>query len=120
MIDGLALGKRPLVYSLWSLLVAFVGFIGSYTNTLFGVDLAFLAGATAAMTVTWFTFLPSFLFILVGGPLAETTHGNLKFSAPLTAITTAVAGVIFNLALFFTYHGLWPQGLSHHSNSLLH
>jgi chromate transporter len=109
MIDGLALGETtpgPLI-----MVVAFVGFIGSYTNTLFGTDLPFLAGATAAVAVTWFTFLPSFLFILAGGPLVETTHGNLKFSAPLTAITAAVVGVIFNLALFFAYHVLWPQGL---------
>ena len=110
MIDGLALGETtpgPLI-----MVVAFVGFIGSYTNTLFGADFAFLAGATAAVAVTWFTFLPSFLFILVGWPLVETTHGNLKFSTPLTAITAAVVGVIFNLALFFAYHVLWPQGLS--------
>ena len=54
--------------------------------------------------VTWFTFLPSFLFILAGGPLVESTHGNLKFTAPLTAITAAVVGVIASLALFFLVH----------------
>jgi chromate transporter len=69
-----------------------------------------LAGAVAACLVTWFTFLPSFLFILIGGPLIETTHNNLKFTAPLTAITAAVVGVILNLALFFGYHVLWPTG----------
>jgi chromate transporter len=62
--------------------------------------------------VTWFTFLPSFLFILAGGPLIETTHNDLKFTAPLTAITAAVVGVILNLALFFGYHVLWPNGFS--------
>jgi chromate transporter len=60
--------------------------------------------------VTWFTFLPSFLFILAGGPWVESTHGNLKFTAPLTAITAAVVGVIVNLAFFFAYHVLWPTG----------
>ena len=50
------------------------------------------------------------MFILAGGPLVESTHGNLKFTAPLTAITAAVVGVILNLALFFAYHVLWPQG----------
>jgi chromate transporter len=60
--------------------------------------------------VTWFTFLPSFIFILAGGPLVESTHDDLKFTAPLTAITAAVVGVILNLALFFGYHVLWPQG----------
>ena len=62
--------------------------------------------------MTYFTFLPSFIFILAGGPLIETTHGNLKFTAPLTAITASVVGVILNLALFFAYHVLWPQGFA--------
>lgn len=110
MIDGLALGETtpgPLI-----MVVAFVGFIGGYENALFGTELTFLAGAAAAGVVTWFTFLPSFLFILAGGPLVEATHNDLKFTAPLTAITAAVVGVIFNLALFFAYHILWPQGFS--------
>ena len=68
-------------------------------------------GAAAAALVTWFTFLPSFIFILAGGPFVESTHGDLKFTAPLTAITAAVVGVVLNLALFFGYHALWPQGL---------
>ena len=77
---------------------------------MFGPDSLFLAGAVAASLVTWFTFLPSFIFILAGGPLVETTHNDLKFTAPLTAITAAVVGVILNLALFFGYHVLWPKG----------
>jgi len=59
--------------------------------------------------VTFFTFLPSFIFIFLGGPLVESTHGDLKFTAPLTGITAAVVGVILNLAVFFAYHVLWPQ-----------
>lgn len=109
MIDGLALGETtpgPLI-----MVVTFVGFIGGYTQEIFGSDSAFLAGAAAATVVTWFTFLPSFLFILAGGPLVESTHGELKLTAPLTAITAAVVGVILNLALFFSYHVLWPEGL---------
>lgn len=108
MIDGLALGETtpgPLI-----MVVAFVGFVGGYVKALFGPDSLFLAGAAAAALVTWFTFLPSFLFILAGGPLVESTHGNLHLTAPLTAITAAVVGVILNLALFFGYHVLWPQG----------
>jgi chromate transporter len=61
---------------------------------------------------TFFTFLPSFMFILLGGPFIETTHGKLQFTAPLTAITAAVVGVIVNLAVFFAGHVLWPQGIS--------
>jgi chromate transporter len=92
MIDGLALGETtpgPLI-----MVVAFVGFIGAYVHPVFGPDQAFVAGALAATLVTWFTFLPSFLFILAGGPLVESTHNELKFTAPLTAITAAVVGVI--------------------------
>ena len=110
MIDGLALGETtpgPLI-----MVVAFVGFVGGYVKALFGPDMLFLAGAVAASVVTWFTFLPSFLFILAGGPLVESTHDDLKFTAPLTAITAAVVGVILNLALFFGYHVLWPEGFS--------
>ncbi|WP_034606746.1 chromate efflux transporter [Chitinimonas koreensis] len=109
MIDGLALGETtpgPLI-----MVVAFVGFVGAYVQALFGPEARFLAGAAAAALVTWFTFLPSFLFILAGGPWVESTHGDLKFTAPLTAITAAVVGVILNLALFFGYHVLWPAGI---------
>ncbi|WP_445938210.1 chromate efflux transporter [Pseudomonas sp.] len=108
MIDGLALGETtpgPLI-----MVVAFVAFVGAYLQPVFGGDSGFVSGAVAAALVTWFTFLPSFLFILAGGPLVESTHGELKFTAPLTAITAAVVGVILNLALFFAYHVLWPQG----------
>ncbi|MES2260434.1 MAG: chromate efflux transporter [Pseudomonadota bacterium] len=110
MIDGLALGETtpgPLI-----MVVAFVGFVGAYVKAVFGSDMLFAAGAVAAALVTWFTFLPSFLFILAGGPVVEATHGDLAFTAPLTAITAAVVGVILNLALFFGYHVLWPLGFS--------
>ena len=110
MLDGLALGETtpgPLI-----MVVAFVGFVGGYIQAVFGPEHLFLAGAVAASLVTWFTFLPSFIFILGGGPLIESTHNDLKFTAPLTAITAAVVGVILNLALFFGYHVLWPKGFS--------
>ncbi|KNH42859.1 chromate efflux transporter [Pseudomonas lini] len=108
MIDGLALGETtpgPLI-----MVVAFVGFVGAYVQQVFGPEHMFLAGALAATLVTWFTFLPSFLFILAGGPLVESTHNELRLTAPLTAITAAVVGVILNLACFFGYHVLWPNG----------
>lgn len=108
MIDGLALGETtpgPLI-----MVVAFVGFVGGWLKQALGPDALFLSGALAATVVTFFTFLPSFVFILAGGPLVESTHGNLKFTAPLTAITAAVVGVILSLALFFAYHVLWPHG----------
>jgi len=102
MIDGLALGETtpgPLI-----MVVAFVGFVGGWARQALGPDLLFTGAALAAAVVTWFTFLPSFLFILAGGPLVEATHGNLKFTAPLTGVTAAVVGVIASLALFFLAH----------------
>ena len=108
MIDGLALGETtpgPLI-----MVVAFVGFVGGWLKQVFGPDALFLGAAVAAAVVTFFTFLPSFVFILAGGPAVEATHGRLGFTAPLSAITAAVVGVILNLALFFAYHVLWPQG----------
>ena len=96
MIDGLALGETtpgPLI-----MVVAFVGFLG--------------AGVAGALVATFFTFLPSFIFIFMGAPFIETTHGDLRFTAPLSGITAAVVGVILNLAVFFAFHVLWPEGRS--------
>jgi chromate transporter len=109
MIDGLALGETtpgPLI-----MVVAFVGFVAGWTHGMPGPGEPFVAGAVAAGVVTFFTFLPSFVFIFAGGPFIESTHGRLGFTAPLTAITAAVVGVIVNLALFFALHVLWPQRL---------
>ena len=108
MIDGLALGETtpgPLI-----MIVAFVGFVGGWSKEIFGPDSLLLAGTAGASIATLFTFLPSFLFILLGGPAVEATRGDVKFTAPLTGITAAVVGVILNLAVFFAYHVLWPQG----------
>ena len=108
MIDGLALGETtpgPLI-----MVVAFVGFVGGWTKQLLGPDAAFLGGALAAAAATFFTFLPSFVFILAGAPLVEATHGRLGYTAPLGAIGAAVVGVILNLALYFAWHVFWPHG----------
>ncbi len=107
MIDGLALGETtpgPLI-----LVVSFVGFVGAWSAGLFGPDALLLAGLAGATVATFFTFLPSFVFILAGAPVVESTHGRIGFTAPLTAITAAVVGVILNLALFFGWHVLWPE-----------
>ena len=110
MIDGLALGETtpgPLI-----MVVAFVGYVGGWTKAVLGPGALVMGGALAATVATFFTFLPSFLFILLGGPLIETTHGQLKFTAPLTAITAAVTGVIVNLGLFFAWKVWWPSATS--------
>ena len=105
MIDGLALGETtpgPLI-----MVVAFVGFVGGWTKAPFGADALALAGIAGAGIATFFTFLPSFLFILAGGPLVEGTRDDVKLTAPLTAITAAVVGVIVNLAAYFAWHVFW-------------
>jgi chromate transporter len=108
MMDGLALGETtpgPLI-----MVVAFVGFVGGWAKQVLGPDMLFLGAALTATVATWFTFLPSFLFIFAGGPLVEATHGKLGLTAPLTAITAAVVGVIASLGLFFLGHVLLPGG----------
>jgi chromate transporter len=110
MMDGLALGETtpgPLI-----MVVTYVGFLGGWAKQVLGPDSLFLGAALAATVVTWFTFLPSFIFILAGGPLVESTHGKLQFTAPLTAITAAVVGVVASLALFFIAHVALPTGAS--------
>ncbi|MBK9132118.1 MAG: chromate transporter, partial [Gammaproteobacteria bacterium] len=109
MIDGLALGETtpgPLI-----MVVAFVGFVGGWTQQIFGPELLPWAGIAGACVATLFTFLPSFLFILVGGPAVEASRHEVAFTAPLAGITAAVVGVIVNLALFFAWHVLWPRGV---------
>ena len=105
MMDGLALGETtpgPLI-----MIVTWVGYIGGVTQQVFPHPVA--AGLAGASVATFFTFLPSFLFILAGGPLVESTRGALRLTAPLTAITAAVVGVIVNLAVFFAWHTFWPK-----------
>jgi chromate transporter len=106
MMDGLALGETtpgPLI-----MIVTWVGYLGGVAKDVFGNPYA--AGFAGAAVATFFTFLPSFFFILAGAPLVEATRGELRFTAPLTGITAAVVGVILNLAVFFAWHTFWPQG----------
>jgi chromate transporter len=108
MIDGLALGETtpgPLI-----MIVAFVGFVGAWSQALFGAGSLLLAGVAGATVATLFTFLPSFVFILAGGPLVESTRDNVRMTAPLTAISAAVVGVIVSLALFFGQHVFFAGG----------
>jgi chromate transporter len=110
MIDGLALGETtpgPLI-----MVVAFVGFVGAWQQTIIGGAASVWAGVLGASVATFFTFLPSFLFIFIGAPAVEATRGDLRFTAPLTGITAAIVGVIVNLACFFAYHVFWPHGFT--------
>ena len=114
MIDGLALGETtpgPLI-----MVVTFVGYVGAWMHAQ-GVA-PWIAGLAGATVVTFFTFLPSFVFIFAGGPLVEATRGRRLFTAPLAAITAAVVGVIANLALYFATHVFWPAGFVHAPDGL--
>ena len=112
MIDGLALGETtpgPLI-----MVVAFVGFVGGWQRAGMGWTGAVL-GSTIA---TYFTFLPSFLFIMLGAPLIERMRGELRLNAALSGITAAVVGVILHLAyefgrkVFFTTGGIDPWSVA--------
>ena len=108
MLDGLALGETtpgPLI-----MVVAFVGFVGAWTHPV--ADSLPLSGIAGAAIATWFTFLPSFVFIFAGAPLIETSRSQPRIVAPLTAITAAVVGVIANLGVYFAAHVFWPRGVT--------
>ena len=109
MLDGLALGEStpgPLI-----MVVAFIGYVAGWAQAQPGFA-APLAAALGAVVATYFTFLPSFIFILAGGPWVEHTRDNFRLAGPLTAITAAVVGTILSLAAFLAWHLLWPQGWS--------
>ncbi|EDY38914.1 chromate transporter [Cyanobium sp. PCC 7001] len=104
MLDGLALGETtpgPLI-----MVVAFVGFMGGWN----GSQGSWPAAVAATLVTVWFSFLPSFGFILAGAPLVEASRGDLRLGPPLTAITAAVVGVIASLAVVFAGPVLWPAG----------
>jgi chromate transporter len=70
-----------------------------------------LATATlSALLTTWVTFTPCFLWIFLGGPHIEQLRGNVKLTTALSAITSAIVGVVLNLAVWFGLHALFPKG----------
>ena len=110
MIDGLALGETtpgPLI-----MVITFIGFVSGWVNNFMPTLNPIFSALLTTTAATFFTFLPSFIMIFVGAPLIESTRKNIKFAAPLTAITSAVVGVILNLALFFAYHVFWNEKAS--------
>ena len=106
MVDGLALGETtpgPLI-----MFVSFVGFVGGFGGEFLGEGTSWVSGIIAAVVATWFTFLPSFFFILAGGPYVEATRHRTAFSGPLTAINAAVVGVVLSLAILFAQNVFLP------------
>ncbi|MGY1692676.1 chromate efflux transporter [Geodermatophilus sp. SYSU D01105] len=105
MVRGLALAETtpgPLI-----MVVQFVAFLGAHRDP--GSLDPWVAAVLASLLVTWVTFVPSFLFVLLGAPYMERLRGNRSLSAALTGITAAVVGVIANLGVFFAVHTLFSQ-----------
>jgi chromate transporter len=107
MMDGLALGETtpgPLI-----MVITFICFVSGWVNHALPDAPLWVSGLATAGVATFFTFLTSFVMIFLGAPFIETTRSQLKFAAPLTAITAAVVGVILNLAVFFALHTFWQE-----------
>ncbi len=114
MVRGLALAETtpgPLI-----MVVQFVAFVGAYRDP--GGLNPWVAAVLAALLTTWVTFVPCFLFILLGAPYVERLRGNQALSAALTGITAAVVGVIANLALYFAIHTLFDRTEQLHAGPL--
>jgi chromate transporter len=105
MVRGLALAETtpgPLI-----MVVQFVAFLGAYRDP--GSLDPWVAAVLASLLVTWVTFVPSFLFVLLGAPYMERLRGNRSLSSALTGITAAVVGVIANLGVYFAIHTLFSE-----------
>jgi len=105
MVRGLALAETtpgPLI-----MVVQFVAFLGAYRAP--GNLEPWVAAVLASLLVTWVTFVPSFLLVLLGAPYMERLRGNRSLSAALTGITAAVVGVIANLGVYFAVHTLFSE-----------
>jgi chromate transporter len=105
MVRGLALAETtpgPLI-----MVVQFVAFVGGYRNP--GTLDPWVAALLAALLTTWVTFVPCFLWVLLGAPYVERLRSNEPLGAALTGITAAVVGVIANLGVFFALHTLFDR-----------
>ncbi len=105
-MDGLGLAETtpgPLI-----MVLQFVGFMGGWNKP--GLLSPLLAGTLGALITTWVTFVPCFLWILLGAPHIEQLRGNRKLTAALSSVTAAIVGVILNLAVWFGLHALFPAG----------
>jgi chromate transporter len=105
MMAGLGLAETtpgPLI-----MVLQFVGFVAAWQHP---GDLPPLVSAIlGALITTWVTFLPCFLFVFLGAPHVEGLRERPAIASTLTAITAAVVGVILNLAIWFSWHALFPE-----------
>ncbi len=105
MLDGLAMAETtpgPLI-----MVLQFVGFLAAYRDP--GTLPPLLAATLGGLLTTWVTFVPSFLFVFLGAPVMERLRHNRALAAALAGITSAVVGVVLNLALWFGLHVIFDQ-----------
>src|SRR3954453_3255070 len=105
MLAGLGLAETtpgPLI-----MVVQYVGFLAGYRTP--GAVPPLLAGTLAGLLVTWVTFTPCFLWVLLGAPYVEALRGVRALGAALSAVTAAVVGVILNLAVWFGIHVIFRE-----------
>lgn len=103
MLDGLALGETtpgPLI-----IILIFVGFMAGYNHG------GLMDGTLGLLTTAFYTFLPSFIFILVGAPLVERTQENESLKSILSIVTAAVVGVVLNLTIYLGKAVIFPDGI---------
>ncbi|QIN79842.1 chromate efflux transporter [Rubrobacter marinus] len=108
MVQGLGLAEStpgPLI-----MVTQYVGFIGAWNDP--GPFSPLFYGTLGALTTTYVTFLPCFLFIFLLAPYIELLSNNRLLRAVLVGVTAAVVGVVANLAVFFATQVLFPDGLS--------
>lgn len=113
MMDGLGLAETtpgPLI-----MVLQFVGFMGGWQHAPAGWSPLASATLGAAIT-TWVTFVPCFLWILLGAPYIERLHANEQLSCALSAVTAAVVGVVLNLAVWFAWHAIFPHVAASHDD----
>ncbi len=105
MLDGLGLAETtpgPLI-----MVVQYVAFLGAYRNP--GTLPPLSAAILGSLLTTWVTFVPCFYWIFLGAPYIERLRSNRAWNSTLTAITAAVVGVVFNLAVWFAIHTLFAK-----------
>lgn len=104
MLDGLGLAETtpgPLI-----MVLQFVGFLGGWK---FHAPLSpWIMASMGGLMTTWTTFLPSFLWILLGAPHVEKLRENKFLKDAMVCITASVVGVILNLAVWLGLHVLFP------------
>lgn len=105
MVQGLALAETtpgPLI-----MVTQWTAGVGAYRDP--GPLDPWSGMLVGSLLTTWVTFVPCFLFILLGAPYVEQLRHNTHLTAALSGITAAVVGVIASLAVYFSLHTLFER-----------